>query len=174
MKLYAQWEPSTYTIQYNANGGTGTMENTTVTYGTNTNLRANAFTREGYTFAGWHAYRTAQDQWYYTDGTNSGWYAEGSQPEGYTKSVYTDQVAVAKTSGVHNDVVIMYAQWEGNGYTVTFKNEDGTVLQSTVYAQGVIPTAPANPTKKADWEYTYTFAGWSPEITAVFYEQAVL
>ena len=167
VKLYAQWEPNTYTIQYDANGGTGTMENTTVTYGTNTNLRANAFTREGYTFAGWHAYRTTQDQWYYTDGTNSGWYAEGSQPDGYTKSVYKDQIAVAKTSAVENDLVIMYAQWECEGYTVTFKNDDGTVLHTEVVPEGTIPTAPANPTKKSDWEYHYTFAGWSPEITAV-------
>ena len=115
VKLYAQWEPSTYTVRYNANGGTGTMADTLVTYGTNTNLRANAFTRAGYRFVGWHAYRTAQNQWFYTDGTSSAWYTEGSQPAGYIKAVYNDQVAVAKSSGTDGDVVIMYAQWESTG-----------------------------------------------------------
>ncbi|MBQ3215540.1 MAG: InlB B-repeat-containing protein, partial [Oscillospiraceae bacterium] len=112
--FYAQWTPGgqTYTIQYNANGGTGTMEDTLVAYGYTTNLRKNTFTRPGYTFAGWVAYRTTQDQWYYTDGTNSGWYAEGSQPAGYTLSVYRDEVGVAKTTAVDGDLCIFYAQWE--------------------------------------------------------------
>ena len=47
-----------------------------------------------------------------------------------------------------------------NKYTVTFKNWDGTVLstQSVEYGKGA--QAPANPTKAADVQYTYTFASW--------------
>ncbi|MEE1253465.1 MAG: InlB B-repeat-containing protein [Paludibacteraceae bacterium] len=41
-------ETQTYTISYNANGGSGTMESTTNV------VAANTFTREGYTFAGWN------------------------------------------------------------------------------------------------------------------------
>ena len=115
VKLYAQWEASTYTVRYNANGGTGTMADTTVTYGVSTKLRANAFTRSGYSFVGWHAYRTAKNQWYYTNGTSSAWYTEGSQPSGYYKDTYSDQVSVAKTTGTDGDVVVMYAQWASNG-----------------------------------------------------------
>ena len=44
---------NTYTIKYDANGGSGTMSNTTCTYGSNCTLRTNAFTKTGYTFAGW-------------------------------------------------------------------------------------------------------------------------
>ena len=115
VKLYAQWVPSTYTVRYNANGGSGTMADTVVTYGTSTALRANAFTRTGYKFVGWTAYRTAKNQWYYTNGTSYGWYTEGSQPSGYYKDIYADQTSVAKTSGTDGDVVIMYAQWEATG-----------------------------------------------------------
>lgn len=56
-------------------------------------------------------------------------------------------------------------------YTVTFLDEDGTVLlEPAEYAEGT-PAAdivrPADPTKAADQQYTYTFAGWTPEITDV-------
>ncbi len=156
-----------YTIQYHANGGTGTMATTSVVYGVSTPLRTNAFTRTGYTFTGWTAYRTAQNQWYYTNGTTTGWYAEGSQPSGYYKYVYKNGVSVAKTSAVAGDVVHMYAQWSQNTYTVTFTDEDGTVLKTGKVGYGNMPTAPTAPTKASDGKYIYTFAGWSPAIAKV-------
>ena len=166
--MYAQWEPSTYTVRYDANGGTGTMEDTVVTYGVSAKLRPLAFTRENYTFTGWNAYRTTNGQWNYTNGNGgSGWYAEGSQPEGYYKATYNDQHSVSKTSGIDGDLVIMYAQWEGEECSVIFQDEDGTVLSSGLVNAGTIPTAPKTPEKSADAEYHYVFAGWDPELTAV-------
>ena len=155
----------TYTIQYHANGGSGTMADTTVVYGTPTALRSNTFTRTGYTVTGWYAYRTAQDQWYYTNGSSTGWYAEGSQPSGYYKYTYKNGTKVAKTTGVDEDVVHLYAQWSQNTYTITFSDEDGTVLQTSKVGYGQMPTAPTAPTKAADGQYSYTFAGWSPAVT---------
>ena len=55
-----------------------------------------------------------------------------------------------------------------NKYTVTFYDEDGkTVLKSEKVEYGKLPTAPAEPTKKATAQYTYKFAGWTPEIVKV-------
>jgi len=52
--LYAVWTANTYTVTFNANGGTGTMANQTFTYGEAAKaLSANTFTRVGYTFKGW-------------------------------------------------------------------------------------------------------------------------
>ncbi|MCM1308671.1 MAG: InlB B-repeat-containing protein, partial [Butyrivibrio sp.] len=52
--FYAEWKKSnSYTIKYNANGGSGSMSDQTITYGVSTATRANAFTKSGYTFAGW-------------------------------------------------------------------------------------------------------------------------
>ena len=84
-------------IRFDANGGSGSMSDTTVVYGTSTALRANSFTRNGWSFAGWYAYRTSDNKWYYTNGSDSAWYTEGSQPSGYYKDTYNDGVSVAKT-----------------------------------------------------------------------------
>ena len=53
MTLYAVWKANTYEVNFNANGGEGTMSSQTYTYGVAQAIKANAFTREGYTFAGW-------------------------------------------------------------------------------------------------------------------------
>jgi len=55
-----------------------------------------------------------------------------------------------------------------NTYTVTWRNEDGTELQSAPAEYGSIPAYTGEtPVKAATAEYTYTFDGWTPEITAV-------
>ena len=51
--LYARWSEITYTIQFDANGGSGTMSNQTFTYGEAKALSSNAFIRNGYKFVGW-------------------------------------------------------------------------------------------------------------------------
>ena len=57
-----------------------------------------------------------------------------------------------------------------NQYTITFVDEDGTVLSSEKYDYGTAAAAivkPTDPTKKADVQYTYTFSGWTPVIANV-------
>lgn len=52
-------------------------------------------------------------------------------------------------------------------YMITFKNGDD-VLQSTAVKKGTMPVySGEEPTKATDAQYTYTFTGWSPAITAV-------
>lgn len=49
----ATYTPNTYTVKFNANGGTGTMAVEAFTYDTAKALTANGFTRNGWTFKGW-------------------------------------------------------------------------------------------------------------------------
>jgi uncharacterized repeat protein (TIGR02543 family) len=51
--LYAKWVGVTYTVRYNANGGTGAIPDSSHTYWDTSHLTANTFTRDGYAFAGW-------------------------------------------------------------------------------------------------------------------------
>jgi len=51
--LYAVWKGRPITVIYNANGGTGTMANSTLEYGKAAPLRANAYTYPLASFLGW-------------------------------------------------------------------------------------------------------------------------
>jgi hypothetical protein len=53
-----------------------------------------------------------------------------------------------------------------NSYTITWKNDDGSTIDQTVVEYGQTPTH-ADPSKPATAEFTYTFAGWTPEVVAV-------
>lgn len=51
-------------------------------------------------------------------------------------------------------------------YTVSFVS-DGKVISSDTYHYGDVPIAPLDPKKPSDQSYSYSFIGWSEEITAV-------
>ena len=52
VEVYAKWEANTYTLELNANGGTGSTTQSIV-YGVSTKLKEVNLVREGYTFKGW-------------------------------------------------------------------------------------------------------------------------
>lgn len=93
---------NTYKVKYNANGGSGSMSNTSATYGTAFNLRSNSFTRTGYTFAGW--------------ATSSG----GSV-------VYSNGASVNNLTTTNGGTVNLYAKWNVNSYYLDLNGRlDGT------------------------------------------------
>lgn len=88
--LYAQWSPNYYAVHYDNNGGVNQMADTPMTYDEATQLSANVFTREGYTFVGWS--------------TSS-----------YVMSVtYADQASVRNLTAGYGDIVTLYAVWAKN------------------------------------------------------------
>ena len=55
-----------------------------------------------------------------------------------------------------------------NSYQITFKNYDGSVLQSTSVEYGTMPVyTGANPTKPDEGNYEFVFTGWTPELVEV-------
>lgn len=71
--FYAIWSPETYTISFNANGGSGAPGNQTKTYGQTLTLSSTRPTRKNYNFIGW--------------GTSSGSTSAAYQPGGsYTSN----------------------------------------------------------------------------------------
>ncbi len=62
----------------------------------------------------------------------------------------------------------LVANFEIQKFIVRFVNEDGTKLYESDVPYGEIPAYDGDvPTKLATPQYTYSFAGWSPEITSV-------
>ncbi|MCL2134841.1 MAG: InlB B-repeat-containing protein, partial [Candidatus Bathyarchaeota archaeon] len=64
LTVTAQYTPNKYTIQYDANGGTGSMTNTPTTYDADVTLQTNTFSREGYMFLGWNTHASGLDIFY--------------------------------------------------------------------------------------------------------------
>ncbi|MEE0857170.1 MAG: hypothetical protein U0L58_07740 [Ruminococcus sp.] len=71
--------------------------------------------------------------------------------------------------GLVEQLIVYYGDPVPTTYTVTWKNWDGTELEKDEnVAAGSTPSYDgADPTKPEDANNTYTFAGWSPEVSAV-------
>ena len=118
INLYAQWKINTYTIAYNANGGTGNMASQSVNWDSTFTLADNTFSREGYKFVGWNLYRNADNKWY---ALGQGWYTTDEVvANGYSKKLYPNQDELTLDgSWIKNSesarTFTLYAIWEISG-----------------------------------------------------------
>lgn len=114
--LYAVWKAITYTIKFNANGGSGAPSNQTKTYGKTLTLSSTIPTRTNYNFKGWGTSASATSVTYaaggsYTANAAATLYAVWELA--YTKPRITDLTVVrCDSSGVTAD--------EGQNGLVTF------------------------------------------------------
>jgi uncharacterized repeat protein (TIGR02543 family) len=70
--FYARWTANTYTVSYDANGGTGTIANATKTHDVDLTLSdGTGFTRTGYAFTGWNTLANGTGTDYDASGTYS-------------------------------------------------------------------------------------------------------
>jgi uncharacterized repeat protein (TIGR02543 family) len=95
--LFAKWMPTTYKVAFNANGGTGTMAAQGIQYDATASLRANAFTRDGFTFQGWS--KTATGAVAYADAAS----VKNLRNDGGTATLYavwTENPEAETSSGV--------------------------------------------------------------------------
>jgi uncharacterized repeat protein (TIGR02543 family) len=82
--LYAVWKAKTYTVSYNANGGSGAPSSQTKTYGKTLTLSSVVPIRSGYTFLGWSTSSTTTTATYsaggnFTSNANTTLYAVWKQ-----------------------------------------------------------------------------------------------
>ncbi len=92
--LYAMWNGNPYSVQFNNNGGTGTMPELEMIYGIAKDLTKSTFIKEGYTFDGWNTK---------ADGTGNH---------------YVDEAEVINLTTMNNGKVFLYAEWIPNTYTI--------------------------------------------------------
>ncbi|MTA28312.1 MAG: hypothetical protein F2562_05580, partial [Actinobacteria bacterium] len=134
MVLWAQWQPRTYVLSYDLNGGTtnppiGALASTS----SSVQAAASTPTRVGYTFTGWNTQANGQ-------GIAAASGASFSMPP--------------------NDTTL-YAQWSAQTFTVTYDANGGSggpsqqnaTTDSSVTVSSVVPTRSG-----------FTFAGWNTTI----------
>ncbi len=56
--------------------------------------------------------------------------------------------------------------FEAKKYTITFQNDDGSIIDQVEMAYGTMPTH-ADPVKPSNGIYSYTFTGWVPALASV-------
>lgn len=137
--LYAVWQknPETYTVTYDANGGSGAPSTQIKTEGVALTLSSTIPIRSGYTFLGWNMSQSAILPIYYAGG------------------VYTFDASVT-----------LYAVWEYVSpvtYTISFDDNGGSgAPASVIKTDGVTLYLPTTvPTR-----FNYAFRGWSTDSTA--------
>lgn len=136
--LYAIWKANTYTISFNANGGSGSMGSVTKTYGVNLVLPKNtAIKRTNYLFQGWG--KTASD-------TNPTWFDGGTYSDNASATLYAIWV---------QDRISCTVKFDANGgsnapASITHWSKSYSTLPS------VVPTRDG-----------YEFQGWAASSTAL-------
>lgn len=133
----SKWKANKYTIKYNANGGSGTMNSQSATYDQNVTLNSNKFTKTGYTFLGW------------------------SEDSSATTPTYTDRQTVKNLSATNGATVNLYAVWQKNAvstYLIRFNANGGSGTMANMTCEvgkGYYLT------KNAFTKSGFTFKGWA-------------
>lgn len=142
--LYAVWALPTYTITYDASGGTGAPEPQIKNQSQNITLSSIVPTKEGDTFLGWA-------------------YVRGGSP------VYQPGDILSE-----NRSFTLFAAWKSDQktYTVTFMDWDGKVLASQTVGEGQAAVAPASPSRTGykfrGWDKTFSYVTGNLTVTALY------
>ena len=103
--MTANWQPNTYYIKYDANGGKGSLSNSTLTYDSNGTIRTNTFTKTGYKLR---------------EGAEWNTQADGSG------TTYTSNQVVKNLTSTNGATITLYAQWEPCEYKISTYKDGGT------------------------------------------------
>lgn len=98
LTLYADWKANTYTVRFDANGGTGTMKSQQFTYDVKQALRGCDFQNGECIFLGWALSRSG-------------------------KVVYEDREYVLNLTDKQDGTVTLYAVWQGSGWTPSIDDD---------------------------------------------------
>ena len=125
----------TYTVEFNNNGGTGTMPNQVISPNTPTKLDANTFTRPGYIFDGWN-----------------------TQADGNGTSYTNEETVTDLTSP--NQTITLYAKWKdlstatladiSNMQDMTYKVCENTAVNTTTTLKDIRDNSTYSVAKLAD------------------------
>lgn len=141
--LYAIWKANTYTVSYNANGGTGAPANQTKTYGVDLTLSDIKPTKNGYTFLKWNTNSSGTETSYNSGATYSGNYA-----------------------------ITLYAVWTNtykppriNNVSVERCDQNGTLLDNGPYAKIIFNWSSDEDVLSITIRWKYSGGSWSTAVS---------
>jgi uncharacterized repeat protein (TIGR02543 family) len=135
--LNIEYIPNNYSVKYDGNGSTGgSMTNSRCTYDEASTLKANEFTKTGYTFSGWNTQKDGQG------------------------NTYTNGETI-KNLAATNIVVNLYAIWEPNNYYVKYNGNGSTegVVGNSTHTYDKASKLSINRFVRSGYEYT----GWNSQ-----------
>lgn len=156
LTLYAKWTINTYTVSYNANGGSSTPGNQTKNYGSTINI-AGAISRTGYTFNGW----SGSDGVYYSAGASFSENYNLTLTARWTINTYTISYNANSGSGAPGNQTKTYGQNLILSSTIptkssyNFKGWATSQNGAVAYQPGSTYTNNSGATLWAVWELAY-------------------
>jgi hypothetical protein len=156
-------ESNRYQYEYDAAGNT--TEQVVQNYTNNAWINSIRFEKEynGSNLIKDNDYEWANDAWRFTR-RNETYYDDDAQAKLRREIIgYWSNGVVSSFADNH----YYYACDPKLAFTIRFENEDGTLLESKQVNNGEVPVyTGAEPTKQADAQYTYAFAGWNKTLVA--------
>lgn len=145
LNVNAHWSPIHYTVTYNPNGGTGTIEDMNCEYDKSYTLSGGqAYNKVGYHLIGWS-----------TDSNKS--YKSFNVSD---KDSFNLNQGVKNITSADNSVFKLYAVWAPNTYTVKFIG-NGTNVSGTMNNQSFTYDEEQNLLKNQYKKPKYLFCGWN-------------
>ena len=167
--LYADWEPKTYEITYDANKGSGAPSSDTKTHGIDFTLSSEEPTRTGYGFAGWSRIRNATTASYkagsvYQDNRPATLYAVWKKGE-YILTVGDDEI-----NGKYDETVVIEAPEVSYEITYQYNGGKETVKTNTVKQKFLRWKTPVSGKiyNEESSKTMYTFGAKSEKIEAIY------
>lgn len=129
-------QPTGYTVTFDGNGGSGTMDDQSFDYDEEKALTANSFTWTGHDFTGWNTK------------------ADGSG------TPYPDKETVKNLTDTDGGTVTLYAQWKPSTYAVDLNTNGGAIAPEKDVTQYTYGTGAPLPTAEDITRGGYVFKGW--------------
>lgn len=127
--MMANWQPNTYTIQYDGNGGSGFLPASQVAYQGRFSLKK-GFTRKGYDFIGYAVIRTSPEgeKSVYCDGKWRSWEKYKNRQEQWATYQPKQDYRLDETwiSGGSTDTFTFLAQWKESIFKITTDKQKGS------------------------------------------------
>lgn len=153
VRLYANWNPITYTVRFvpNIEDVEGTMDPITVSYGEKKELPEVGFAKDGYLFNGWNTK---------ADGKGTSYY---------------DKQSIQNLADKEGAVVTLYGRWMSGAHYVTFdgNGNDSGEMGSQALIAGVEMHLNENRYAKTGYHFKYWTTG-ADGTGAVYEDQAVV